>query len=95
MNVLDKKDQVPWKVWDAIYIIVFVFFIGLLVSFSLHFLNISNDNNIVKISIQLISFLLTSFVFCEPARETVCAEFSNTSSKGSGEAPIQQPVPGN
>lgn len=61
MNVLDKKDQVPWKVWDAIYIIVFVFFIDLLASFSLHFLNINNDNNIVKISIQLISFLLVFF----------------------------------
>lgn len=61
MNLLDKKDQVPWKVWDAIYIIVFVFFIGLLFSALMSYLNVSNENIIVKVSIQLISFLLNLF----------------------------------
>lgn len=59
MSLEYKKDQVPWKVWDAIYIMVFVFFVGLLVSASLHYFNVDKTNALVFTAIQVIIPILS------------------------------------
>lgn len=79
MSLEDKTNQVPWKVWDAIYIIVFVFFIGLFVSALLNYLNVDRENALIFALIQLIVpfcslacvFFIIRYVYRVPLLESL------------------------
>lgn len=53
MNTAETNNNVPWSVWDAIYIMVFIFFVSLLISGVISYLNIDKENLLLNIIVQI------------------------------------------
>lgn len=53
MNSPSLNDNIPWKIWDAIYIMVFVFFASLLISGIIYSFDIDKENILLNAFIQI------------------------------------------
>jgi membrane protease YdiL (CAAX protease family) len=54
MNNLFKEQKVPWSVWDVIYIVVFIFFLNVLISYILKGAGFDSENILLGGVVQII-----------------------------------------